>query len=131
MGRKLTTIGLEASCNTEDPELASLILKRVADEPNAQNTPSNPSIDNSRTIMRAPKVPFRAIKNLLQICLKTSNVESATSIRESLEKLGDLYPTGAKRELHSLVLMCHAKVNNAETARRDLDAMIENKMKPK
>ena len=131
VGRKLMTIGLDASSYTEDPELASVILKRVADEPSIHNSPSNSTVDDSRTIVRPVKVPFRALKNALKICLRTSDAKSARSIRESLEQLGDQYPIGAQSELYSLVLLCHAKVNDVENAKRDLHMMIDKDMKPR
>ena len=127
VGRKLMTIGLDASSYIEDTELASLILKRLANEDN----PSKFTADNSETIIRPAKVPFRALKNSLKLCLKTSDAKSAKSIRESLDEIGDPYPVGAKSELYSLVLMCHAKVNDAENAKRDLYMMKDNNMKPR
>jgi len=130
VGRRLMTIGLDASSYIEDPELASSILKRLAAEPSIRNSPSNLMADTSQIIMRSAKVPFRTLKNSLKICLKTSDAKSAKSIRESLDEIGDPYPVGAKSELYSLVLMCHAKINDAENAKRDLHLMIKNNMKP-
>eukprot|EP00536_Pseudo-nitzschia_multiseries_P001959 jgi/Psemu1/235202/estExt_Genewise1.C_260079 len=120
LGAKLMTIGLEASSSVEDTELASMILKRVANEPRNPDTKLN----------RPAIVPFRALKGSLEICLQTSDAESARSIRESLEQIDDPYPIGAKSELHSLVLLCHAKSNDAENAKRDLEMMINSGLKP-
>ena len=121
VGTKLMAIGLDASSSIEDTELASMILKRVTNEPSFRNTQPN----------RLSGVPFRAFKNALEVCLQTSDAESSRSIRESLEQMGDSYPIGAKSELHSLVLLCHAKVNDAENVKRDLDMMIDSGLKPR
>jgi len=131
VGRKLMTIGLDSSSYTEDPELASVILKRVADNPSIRDAPSNSTVDNSQTIIRPAMVPFRALKNALKICLRTPDAKSARSIRSSLEQLGESYPVGAQSELYSLVLLCHAKANDAENAKRDLHMMIDKDMKPR
>ena len=128
VGRKLMTIGMEASSHIEDTKLISSILKRLAYEPGGS---SNFTVENSERIMRTAKVPFRALKNSLNICLKISDAQSAQSIFESMNQIGDPYPIGAKYELCSLVLQCHAKVNDAEKAKGMLDMMIESKMKPR
>jgi len=120
VGTKLMAIGLDASSSIEDTELAAMILKRVANEPSFRHTQPN----------RLSGVPVRALKNALEVCLQASDAESSRSIRESLEQMGDSYPIGAKSELHSLVLLCHAKVNDAENAKRDLDMMIDGGLKP-
>jgi hypothetical protein len=126
VGRKLMTMGLDASSHAQDPELVSLILKRLTDVPSTSNISSD-----LETIKRPEKVPLRALMNSLKICLKSSDAKSAESIRDSLDRIGDAYPHQAKSELYSLVLKCHAKVNDAESAKRDLDMMIANNMKPR
>lgn len=121
VGRKLMTVGLDASAHIEDPELASMILKRVADESSIRSI-------EAKTLAT---VPFRAVKNALEICLRASDGESARSIRESMERLADPYPDGAKSEIHSLVLLCHAKMNDLENVKHDLQVMIDSGMKPR
>ena len=131
VGRKLMTVGLDASSRIEDTELISLLLKRLANEPSISTNKSSFTVKNSETTMRPAKVPFRALKNSLGICLKTSDAKSAQSILESMNQIGDPYPSGAQYELYSLVLKCHAKVNDAENAKGDLRMMMEKKMKPR
>ena len=128
MGSKLMTIGLDASLRIEDAQLMSLIFNRLANEPSI-STESLPE-DDSKTSVRPAKIPFRALKNSLLICLKTSDAKNAQSILESMNQIGDPYPVGAKYELYSLVLKCHAKANDAENAKQFLQKMEENNMKP-
>ncbi len=128
VGRKLMIIGMDASSHIEDTKLISSILKRLAYEP---SSPSDSTVENPERIVRTAKVPFRAMKNALSICLKNSDAQSAQSIFESLNQIGDPYPIGAKYELCSLVLHCHAKVNDAKNAKGILDMMMESKMKPR
>ena len=130
MGRKLMTIGLDASFRIEDAQLMALIFNRLANEPSiSTESPSLPE-DDSETSVRPAKIPFRALKNSLLICLKTSDAKSAQSILDSMNQIGDPYPVGAKYELYSLVLKCHAKVNDAENTTQFLQKMVENNMKP-
>ena len=117
---KLVAIGLDASSFMEDSMLASRILKRVADESSTQDRSFN-----SQTV-----VPFTAVKNALKICLRTSDIGSASSIQASLDQLKDSYPIGAQSELYALVLLCHAKVGDADNTRRNLRSMIDQDMKP-
>mmetsp|Transcript_21909 Transcript_21909/g.52129 ORF Transcript_21909/g.52129 Transcript_21909/m.52129 type:complete len:944 (-) Transcript_21909:389-3220(-) len=130
VGSKLMTIGLDASFCIQDPKLASLVLERIAQEPFTSSNPSNSNVDDSGRSMHQAKVPFRLLKKSLEMCLRTLDTNSAQSIRKSLDKIGDPYPLGAKSELYTLVLICHAKGNNAETAKKYLQMMIENNMKP-
>jgi hypothetical protein len=109
----------------EDSVLASIILKRVADESSMRDRSSNSVVDDSQTV-----VPFRAVKNALKICLRTSDIGSASSIQASLDQLKDSYPIGAQSELYALVLLCHAKVGDADNTRRNLRSMIDQDMKP-
>mmetsp|Transcript_23974 Transcript_23974/g.27436 ORF Transcript_23974/g.27436 Transcript_23974/m.27436 type:complete len:975 (+) Transcript_23974:160-3084(+) len=127
---KLVAIGLDASSFTEDSKLASTILNRVANESIIRNPPSNYLVDDSQTMIKPEIVPFRALKNALKTCLRTSDVRSARSIRASLDQLNHSYPIGAQSELHALVLLCHTKVGDAENAKRDLRIMIDHDMKP-
>ena len=131
VGRKLMTIGLDASSRTEDTELIALILKRLANQPSTSLKTTRLTVDNSEITMRPAKVPFRALKNSLRICFHTSDAKSAQSILESIERIEDPYPVGAKYELYSLVLKCHAKANDVENANRTLHTMKENNMKPR
>lgn len=131
LGSKLMTIGLDASSRIEDAQLMSLILKRLANEPSISTDNSSLTENNSERSDRPAKIPFRALKNSLLIALKASDAKSAQSILESMNQIEDPYPTGAKYELYSLVLKCHAKVNDAENAKGFLQMMIENNMKPR
>jgi len=131
VGRKLINIGLDASSYTEDPDLTSSILKRLADQQGPPNSPSEATADNNKRIKLPASVPYRSLKNSLEICLKTSDAKSAKSILESMDRIGDPYPLGAKAELYSLVLRCHAKVNDADNAKITLEMMKELSMKPR
>ena len=131
VGSKLMTIGLDASFWNQDPKLASLILERIAKEPLTSYNPLNSIGDYSVTNMHQAKVPFRLLKKSLEMCLRTSDTNSAQSILKSLDKIGDPYPLGVKSELYAIVLICHAKGKDAENAKKILQMMIENKLKPR
>jgi hypothetical protein len=131
LGGKLVAIGLDASSFMEDSMLASIILKRVADESSMHDPSFNSVVDDSQTmIKKSAMVPFRAVKNALKICLRTSDIGSASSIQASLDQLKESYPVGAQSELYALVLLCHAKVGDAENTKILLRLMIDQDMKP-
>ena len=123
------TIGLHASSYIRDTKLISFILKRLANEPSISPYPSKLTANDAGTTMRPAKVPFRTVKNALYLCLRTSDAGSAKSILDSVNQIGDTYPIGAKAELHSLVVKCLSKVNDAQNANCALRMMLENGMK--
>ena len=117
LGEKHATIGLQASFLTEDSELASVIIQRVADESISRNNCCTP-------------VSLKAMKNALKTCLVTSDAKSARSIRSSFNQMKDLFSISSPFEIARLVLLCHCKVGDAEHVQRDLRLMADQDMNP-
>jgi hypothetical protein len=120
IGRKLLYIGLEAGVVAEDPNLAAAVLRNFSNAHAAEDTQEDISND----------IPFQAVRAAMETCLKVSDAVSAELIIESIQNLGNIYPTGILKELYSLLLLCHAKSGQADEALSDLASMTEQLMEP-
>ncbi|KAL3924963.1 MAG: hypothetical protein SGILL_000719 [Bacillariaceae sp.] len=127
LGQKLATIGLSASMHGKDPKLAASILERISrSQPVFRPSQEGGSMDNSDAAL----IPLTVVKAALELCLQLSDATSAESVMDSLQELSDQYPDGATRELHSLLLLCHARAGEPSKALDDLQSMIDADMQP-
>jgi pentatricopeptide repeat protein len=76
-------------------------------------------------------IPQGVFRRSFQICIRSGDTESASSILDSFNSTKDSYPMKVRSEIFGLALLCYTKAGRVEDAKETLFAMIENNMEPR
>lgn len=153
-GRKLLRIGIEASKATSNGRLASQVIfnevatfapspfasagptdigteESVIEDRESLDEAATKSLNVHKTGLGGSPIAYGILRTGLEVCMASGDIESASLILHSFEKVSSLFPLAKQTELYGLALMVYAQVGDSEASKSLLQAMKSRGMKPR
>eukprot|EP00934_Nitzschia_sp_Nitz4_P006732 Nitzschia sp. Nitz4//scaffold3_size479765//205103//207949//NITZ4_000087-RA/size479765-augustus-gene-1.564-mRNA-1//1//CDS//3329550719//6722//frame0 len=119
-GLKFMRTGIRTADATNDAALAADIIARKT-----QNHLEWSHRNEITTVDEVP-IPPQFLKSSLELCLRTGNHKSASSILRDFTSIQEGYPPAVASEFFRLALLCQARAGDPDEARNVLFAMMEH-----